>query len=134
VKKFIAMAIAAAGCALSAGAAQAGNVYWSVGINVSPVGTVVSNVPVYAEPAPVYVPAPVYLAPQPVYLAPPVVYRPAPVYYAPRVVYRPVPVVYSGGYYPYYRHRHGEWRDGRGNGDGRWNDGRWNDQRRYRHD
>jgi len=129
VKKFIALAVAALGCALATGAAQAhGNVSWSIGINLPPVGTVISNVPVYAEPAPVYVPAPiyapapvVYAAPAPVYVAPPLIvaprrayYRPAPVYVQRPVVVRPVPVVYAP--------RHGGW-----------NDGRWNDERRYRH-
>jgi hypothetical protein len=133
VKKFIALAVAALGCALATGAAHAGNnVYWSVGINLPPVGTVVSNAPVYVDPAPVYVPAPVvYAPPPPVYVPAPVVYAPAPPVvvvprrvhyrpvpvYAPRpVVVRPVPVVYApreGGWYDRY--------------------GRWNDERRYKH-
>jgi hypothetical protein len=125
VKKFIAMALAAAGCALATGAANAGNVYWSVGINVPPVGTVVSNAPVYVEPAPVvYAPAPVVYAPPPVYVVPP-----PPVYVVPRAVYRPAPVVYRPVpvvAYPY--HRRGEWRGHRDEygtyrRDERWNDG-----------
>ena len=137
MKKFIAMAIAAAGCALSAGAAHAGgHVSWSVGINVAPVGAVVTNAPVYLEPAPVYVePAPVYYAPPPpVYYAPRVVYRPVPVYVAPPVVYRPAPVIYAGGYYPYHHYR-GGWREGRHDEYGTaYRDDRWSDGRRHHHD
>lgn len=96
---------------LAAGAAQASNVHWSIGINLPPIGTVISNAPVYA-PAPVYMPAPVY-APAPVIVAPPPgVYRPVPrvVYQQPVTVGRPVPIVYPG-----YGHGHGHWdrdRDG----------------------
>lgn len=123
MKKFIALALAATGCALATGAAHAhGNVYWSVGINVPPVGTVISNGPVYLEPAPVYVPAPVY-APVPVVVAPPPVYVvPRRVWYRPVPVYAPRPVVMRPGGYG-WGHRHGEWRDAR-----------WYDQRRWRHD
>ncbi|HEX6362942.1 MAG TPA: hypothetical protein VFZ93_08295 [Albitalea sp.] len=137
MKKLITLALAAAGCALGTGAAHAGNVYWSVGINLPPVGTVVSNAPppVYA-PAPVYVPAPVVVAPPPpVYVVPPrVVYRPAPVYVPAPVVYRPVPVVA----YP-HRHKHrGEWRGHRHEHRDEYGtvyrDGRWDDGRRQRHD
>lgn len=92
-RKFaLAAALVALGT-VAAGSAQASNVQWSVGINLPPVGTVISNAPVYQ---PYYEPAPVYVQP-----APEVVYRPAPpVYYrpAPVVVYRPVPV-YGPGYY-----------------------------------
>jgi hypothetical protein len=140
--KKIAIALAALGFALVTGTAHAGgNVYWSVGISLPPVGTVISNAP----PAPVYVePAPVYVQPAPVYYAPPprVVYRPVPVYVAPPVVYRPVPaVVYATGYHGHKHYRHGQWRDR--NGDGRhdeygtrWREGRWvpSDERRHRHD
>ena len=153
--KKIAIALATAGSLLAAGAVQAGNVYWSVGINLPPVGTVISNVP-----APVYVaPPPVYVAPPPVYVAPPPVYvEPAPVVYMPppRVVYRPVPVYAPPVVYrparaivhvssPYghkpRRHYHGEWRDR--DRDGRhdeygtpYREGRWvpADPRRFRHD
>src|SRR5205814_8661092 len=85
MRKQIAIALASAACALATGAAHAGNVYWSVGINAPPIGTVISNAPVYA-------PAPVYVAPPPVVYEPePVVYAPPPVVYVPRprVVYRP---------------------------------------------
>lgn len=114
MKRALAPILALAATMFAAGAAQAGNVQWSVGINLPPIGTVISNGPVYA-PAPVYYrPAPVYYEPAPVYYAPPprVVYRPAP------VVYRPVPVVYEGWVPPGHRghgrgwerrghHRHG---------------------------
>lgn len=88
--------LAAAGAlALAAGgtAAQARDVYWSVGINAAPgVAIGVANTPpVYVAPAPVYVaPAPVYVAPRPVY------YAPAPVYYAPAPVYYGHPGYYRG--------------------------------------
>jgi hypothetical protein len=108
--KSIVLAFATIAATLGAGAAHAGGVSWSIGINTPVVGTVITNAPryghVYAAPYPVYAPVPVY-APAPVYVpAPPVVYYPRNVYY------RPVPVVY-----PY---RHPGW--GRGH-DGRW-DGR----------
>lgn len=99
MKKPLILALAASATMLCAGAAQAGNVYWSVGVNLPPVGTVISNAPVYQEPL-IYAPAPVIYAPAPViYAPPPVVYHPAPrvVYGPPQVVYsRPVPVVYGG--------------------------------------
>lgn len=94
-----AVALAAAG-----GAAQARDVFWSVGVNAAPgVAIGVGNAPVYVAPQPVYV------APQPVYLAPrPVVLAPVPVYYAGP------PVVYYG---PGYR-VHGGRGHGRGHGHG----------------
>ena len=109
------LALATTATLLCAGAAHAGNVQWSIGINLPAIGTVITNLPVpfpvpvfrappqvvYQAPAPVYYeePAPVYYqAPEPVYYqAPPqVVYRPVPRGYAPApVVYvRSVPAVY----------------------------------------
>lgn len=109
-------ALALAGAFFTAGA-QAGNVQWSVGVNLPPVTTVVSNGPVYAAPvyAPpvVYEPAPVYVEPAPVVVyRPRPVYRPYPVVYRPYPVYRPAPVVvvpapYHGGYYHGGYHGHG---------------------------
>ncbi len=115
-------AVAVAGALLSAGAAQAAEVHWSIGVSLPPIGTVISNAPVYgapiyAPPGAVYVPPPVYAPPVAVYpapriYAPPVVYSPLVVYRAPPVVYRASPwgyaprVVYQRG------HRHG--------GEGRW--------------
>ena len=107
MKKSLIAALVAAATTLGAGAAHAGgNVFWSIGINLPPVGTVISNAPVYG-PAPVFVPAPVLVAP-PMYVPAPVFYAPPPVvYYRPvtRVVYsapvyvgRPVPVAYGYAY------------------------------------
>jgi hypothetical protein len=62
-----------------ASAAHAGDVHWSIGINLPPVGTVIGSAPIYDAPPPVY------------YGPPQVVYRPAPVYYAPAPVYYPPP-------------------------------------------
>ena len=91
-----AVALVAAG-----GAAQARDVFWSVGVNAAPgVAIGVGNAPVVVAPQPVYA-QPVYVAPQPVYVAPrPVVLAPAPVYYAPPP---PVAIYYGPGYG--YRHR-----------------------------
>ena len=91
MKKLFNGLLASTALGLSVGAAQAGNVHWSIGINLPPVATVISNGPYYGY-GPAYAPAPVY--------APPVVYRPAPVYYAepayyPGPAYFPEPVYYS---------------------------------------
>ncbi|HNW62532.1 MAG TPA: hypothetical protein PKJ32_05995 [Piscinibacter sp.] len=98
MNKSLIAAVATAATLLAAGTARAGDVYWSIGISAPPIGTVISNGPVYA-PAPIYAPVPVYSPPPVVYSPPPVVYRPAPrvVYPAPVVVSRPVPIGY--GYY-----------------------------------
>jgi hypothetical protein len=130
VRKTFACIVAALGCGLATGVARAGDVYWSVGVNLPPVGTVISNAPVYAAPAAAYVPAPVYVEP------PPVVYRPAPVYVAPPVVYRASPqVVYvERPYHHRHRHwhRHEAYHDEYGTP---YREGRWvpADPRRYRH-
>lgn len=122
----------------AAGAAHAGDVFWSVGVQAAPgVQLGFSNAPQ------VYAPQPVYYAPQPVYYAPPpVVYAPQPVYYnQPRVVYQPAPVFVRGR--PFVREvgwaqavgeatmRHGRayWRDDRADGYGRGGD-RGHDGRR----
>ncbi len=89
------LALAALG--LSTGLAQAGNINWSIGINLPAVGTVISSAPVYVQPAPYRHPVEIpYDAPPPV-----VYYQPAPVYYSPRpaVVYRPVPIYASSPVY-----------------------------------
>lgn len=114
------IAVVAMSAALCAGAAQAGEVNWSVGINApigygGSIGTVFSN----GYPAPIYsAPAPVIYAPPPVvYARPAVVYAPAPVVYAPPV-YAPGPVVVgapvwvSGRWVSGHRHHHdhrGHW-------------------------
>jgi hypothetical protein len=138
MKKLFAIALAAASCVLASGAASARtNVYWSIGINAPPIGTVVSNVPVYA-------PAPLYVGPAPAYYEPAPVFAPAPVYApSPRVVYRPVPVVYGGygyggrywdGRVNHWRHHHHGWRHDEYGAPYR---GGWQpvpgDQRRYPH-
>ena len=83
MKRSLVLAAAAAATLLTATAAHAGGVNWSVGISLPPVATVVSNGPAY-YPAPYYG-APAYY-PEPVYYsAPAYSYYPAPVYYAPRV-------------------------------------------------
>jgi hypothetical protein len=140
MRKTLIASLAVAASLLAAGAAQASNVHWSIGINLPPVGTVVSNAPVYA-PAPVYVPAPVY-APPVVYTPAPVVYRPAPVVYRPApVVYRPVPA-YHGGWgdrdhdgipnrYDRYDNRRGGYGDRDHDGIPNYRDGR--DNRGFRH-
>ena len=82
LRKTLSAAVLLSAGVLAAGAAQARDVYWSVGINAPVagvgVGTVISNAPpvrYYAPPAVVYQPAPVLYAPPP----PPVrYYRPAP--------------------------------------------------------
>ena len=119
MNKSLILALAAAGTLLGAGPAHAGNVQWSVGINLPGIvlplpplpGLVVTGGPVYHQPVrsyraePVYAPEPVYYdAPEPAYYAPePAYYAPEPAYYAPepayyprqpqwRRQYRPVPV------------------------------------------
>lgn len=99
-RQFVSAALMALG-AVATGSAHAGNVQWSVSVNLPPVGTVVSSVPVYSVPAPVYHP------PMP---APVVVYRPAP---PPVVVYQPVPVVDYRGWGRRYHHHHGYHHDDR---------------------
>ena len=120
-------ALIAAAIVLSATAAQARDVTWSIGIQAPlhpgvSIGTVISNAPVY-RPAPVvyveplYRPAPVVYA-EPLYWSAPVVYaeplywsapvyaRPAPVVYVPRPVYAPRQVVYEREW-KRHGHRHG---------------------------
>lgn len=118
-RKPLAILALATGGLLAAGAAQARDVYWSIGINAPVagvgVGTVISNAPAYpvaVMPAyPMYAPAPVVMVPPPV-----IAYRPAPRYVA-------VPV------YP-HRHGHGRWARERWERD---RDGRWDDRRGHRH-
>lgn len=118
MRKRFAIALASAACALASTGAHAGNVYWSIGISTPPIGTVISNAPVYAPAPVVYAPAPVVYAPPP----PRVVYRPVPVVVGAPVYYRTAPaVVYGKGYYRrgYDGHHHhdeyGEYHD-----DSRW--------------
>lgn len=126
------LAVAAIGVAglAATGAAQAGNVFWSVGINLPAVTVVGGNAPVY------------YPAPAVVYAPPPVVYAPAPVVYAPppQVVYRPAPVIYQPApvvvHQPYRQHaKHPQWKQGHRdwNGQQRWSKGRDRDDDRRQH-
>jgi hypothetical protein len=98
--KWAAAGAVAAGTLFAAASANAGNVAWSVGVNVPGVAIgVATPQPYYVAPAPVYYPAPAYVAP-------PAYYGPAPVYYAPPpVYYRPAPGYYHRHYRgPYYRY------------------------------
>ena len=124
-KLFNAMAACVA-LALAAGGAHAANVHWSVGINLPPIGTVVSSEPYYGY-GPVYAPVQAY--------APPVVYGPAPVYYpspvsvyygAPvRNYYGPPAVVIERPWGPPQHHWDHRGHEGRGYHDGRgYRDGR----------
>lgn len=112
--KPIVLALVASAATFAAGAVQAGNVSWSIGINTPVIGTMVSNAPPYYPQ--VYVPAPrLYLpAPEPiVYLPEPAYYSAVPIY-APRQggYYRPLPVI-EGRYAPAWRHDHDRWDDRR---------------------
>jgi hypothetical protein len=121
MKRPVILALAASAMLLCAGAARAGNVQWSIGVNLPPVATVISNGPAWG--APVYYPAPVVYGPPVVYEAPVIYpgYRvPRPIVYAPRVIER-----------PYYGHR-SEWRGGPPH-DARWVPPGHRDGRRYRH-
>jgi hypothetical protein len=131
------IAAAALSTALFAGAARAGDVNWSIGIQApigpgASIGTVFSNryvSSVIVAPAPVvYAPAPVvYGPPRVVYEPAPVVYEPAPVYYAPPPVYVTRRVAYApvwvGDRWSHRHHRHhrdgwrDQWRDDRGHWD-----------------
>lgn len=85
----------------ASGAAQAGDVFWSIGVAQPGIQIGVSNLP----PAPVIVAPPVVVHPRPVYVPP------------PRVVYVPPRPVYYGygyGYGRWDRHDHGRGDDRRG--------------------
>lgn len=127
LKSFV-LALVTAAAALGATSAHAGGVSWSIGINTPVIGTVISNAPVYYEPAyaPAYAPAPVYA---PVY-APAPVYRAVPrvAYYPPALVYAPVPVVYPR----FYPRVGAGWRHDRDH-DGRWDRGHRDHDRRDDH-
>ncbi|MDQ6680664.1 MAG: hypothetical protein M3Y67_06835 [Pseudomonadota bacterium] len=128
MKRPLILAVAATAALLAAGAAQAADVHWSVGINLPPIGTVISNAPFY-PPGRVYYPAPVRYSPPVVYQAP-LYGAPPPVYEAPLVVY-PAPRPYYGqrSYYErpvvvFHGRRDERW-EHRG---GRWDHGRWEDR------
>lgn len=120
MRKQIALVFAALALSMAGASAHAGtHVSWSVGINVPPVATVVTSVPVAVPPAPVVYAPPVYVEEPVVYVPPPrVIYRPVPVVVRPSYYYRPAPVIYTGGHY------RGGWYGDRGwNHDG----GHWHD-------
>ena len=109
------LAVAALG---ATGAAQAGGVFWSLGVDSPGLALGLSNAPpVYVAPQPVYVqPQPVYLQPQGYYV------QPAPVYEQRRpVVVAPYPVYRAGwvrpGYYGDGWRGREQWRDHRGRED-----------------
>lgn len=115
MNKTMLVAVALLTSGLACTGAQAGGVYWSLGINapldgVGAVGTVIGNYPrqpALVVQAPRYDVYPVY---QPAYQAPPVVYYPAPVQleyqrYAPYHPRRD-----ERGYRRSHERR-GEWRD-----------------------
>lgn len=118
INRSISSLVAAAGVALAAlgmaGAAQADNVYWSVGVSSPGVNVGVANgPPVYQQ---VY--EPVYVQPRPVYVAPRPVYRRAPpqvVYVQPEPVYMAPPRYVEAGW-DRPRHDRG-WRHGHGRRD-----------------
>jgi hypothetical protein len=110
------LAAAAAATLITAGAAHAGGVNWSIGINVPPLAAVVG--------APAYYPAPSYYA-APGY--PAVTYDPPrAVYASPRVWLPPAPplarVFWGGGYHDGWRRegwRNDDWRRDDHHDDGR---------------
>ena len=109
MKPSLLLAGAAAAALLAATAAQAGSVHWSVGIDLPPVATYVSNGPAYYPAAVGYAPRRVYV-PRPVYVERS--YAPgsyAPVYDVPRYTSEYVPEyapryssTYSSTYLPTY--------------------------------
>ena len=98
MKRLLICISAAAALLFAASAAEASRIGWSIGVNVPPVATYVSNGPGwgYAPPAVVYsTPAPYY--------------APAPVVYDEPYFVRPYAVPRVGYYAPYVvapRHRH----------------------------
>ena len=127
MKRFLALAATAA-TLLGAGAAQAGSVNWSIGLELPHVATVVSGGPGYYAPRRIYAPVvpayyePEYVLPAPVYYTPPVVriHRPQRHFWAP-------PLPHHRIHAPHWRghdRQHHQWRghdrrhhDGRGGND-----------------
>ncbi|MEO7335471.1 MAG: hypothetical protein ABIV63_02730 [Caldimonas sp.] len=129
MKRPLILALVASATLLCAGAASAGNVQWSLGINLPPVATVVSNGPVYWPAQPAVYAAPVVYAPRAYYDEPAVVFEP------PRVVYRaPLAVVREGrGWQRPVVVDHRDWR-GVPEREGRWVPLGHRDERRRHHD
>ena len=131
VRAMAALAAVGATALGASGAAQARDVFWSVGVASPGVQVGVSNAPPVVYQRPVFVPQPVYYGqPQVVYTQPQVVYT------QPQVVYQPQPYyvqsawaapVYYPGWGARQHWRHGRWDRGderRGFNDGRLHDGR----------
>jgi hypothetical protein len=100
------MASTAMAAALTTGAAQAGDVSWSVTVgSPRPAPRVIYTPPpvIYTPPPVVYHPAPVVYAPPPVIYA-----QPRVIYTQPRVVYAPAPVYHvpPGHAKHWYKHHH----------------------------
>ena len=107
MKRSLVLAAAAVAALLTATAANAGGVHWSVGINLPPVATVVSSGPAY-YPAPYYAPRSTARPPttpsrsttrRPTYYPAPVVYAPRVYAPRPRVWVAPVARPYYGGHW-----------------------------------
>jgi hypothetical protein len=113
MKRFF-LIVSAAAALGAAGAAQAGGVSWSVGVNVPPVATIVTSGPAWA-PAPVRVVPGAVVYSTPVYAPAPIVYdepygAPYPVpYVAPRLGYWAPPVVVAPRYRAWAPPHRGHW-------------------------
>lgn len=128
--RLAAAAVVGASALVAGGAAQARDVFWSVGVGSPGVQVNASNAPQLLYPRPVVV------VPQPVYYAQPaVVYQPPQVVYQlPQVVYGPPAVVYAPATYylqsgwaePGYRHG---WRPRRDGHHRHWDQERWDQER-----
>ncbi len=110
MNKSIVLALIASAAALATVPAHAGNVSWSVGVNLP--GIVLPVPPVFVSaPVPVYAPERVYLQAQPACAPEYVYYRRVPAYVRPvSVVY---PRYYPRYYQPYWHRDHDHW-EGRG--------------------
>ena len=132
MKRFLALAATAASL-LGAGAAQAGSVNWSIGLELPHVATVVSGGPGYYAPRRIYGPVvPAYYEPEvvlpaPVYVTPPVVrvHRPHGHFWAPPLPHHRIHAPHWRGHHwrGHDRQQH-QWRghdrrhhDGRGGND-----------------
>ncbi len=131
--RLAAAAVVGASALVAGGAAQARDVFWSVGVGSPGVQVNASNAPQLLYPRPVVVvPQPVYYTqPAVVYQPPQVVYQPPQVVYGPPVVvYGPPAVVYAPATYylqsgwtePGYRHG---WRPRHRGRHGHWDQERW---------
>jgi hypothetical protein len=134
MKQVLARAAFAGASMLGAASANAGDVFWSIGIEapIDPyggsIGATISN----AHPRPVYRPAPVYVQPAPIYYAPAPVYyhRPAPIIVRPGPIHHVHrPPVWSHSRHPHWRGHDSGWRD---RNDWRGHDRGWRDRNDWR--